>query len=57
MKGDVEGDSFGNGTGPLAASNSAQDGGGYFKVAARAHIAVMRSFMRRQLDRAMEPLC
>ena len=29
----------------------------YFNVAARAHMAVMRSFMRRQFDRAMEPLC
>ena len=37
--------------------NHVQGGGGYFNVAARAHMAVMRSFMRRQFDRAMEPLC
>ena len=57
MKEDGKRNFFVNGMVHWTVPDSAQDGGGYFKVAARAHMAVMRSFMRRQLDRAMEPLC
>ena len=42
---------------PPVLAHPAQGAKVYFNVAARVHMAVMRSFMRRQLDRAMEPLC